>query len=157
MFTTMLALACATPTTSSPPSAVLDEQNWLQGSFVDAYDPNVTDVELMLVQRSDGIGPDTLVTYRDGDVVVFGFRAPAIPVPDESNPFPTAPAPSLLFSEDDVDFTVDEVGAFTLEWHFVDADETAIEGSFALSFLTGDAGWYDIEGAFAGPVARFTL
>ena len=149
MLFALLAACSTTPTTDSPGTAALDSQNWLRGTFVDAYDVRVVDVELELISEpAQTFGYETVVRYMsDESVVAFGFDAPAIPVPDESNPFPEPVEPTI----EGVD--VDDVGVLELEWRFVDEAQTSIEGTFAVSFVV-DGELFDVDGSFSGPLTR---
>lgn len=138
----LLLLACASD--SSPGhDAALDADNWLEGSFVDEFQPELEAVYIT-VDQSDaapGVSVDTNVQY----VGVLEFKQYGPGADNEPPPHASWITSPLV--------DVASIDALTVDWRW-DAEWSEISGTFDCSFTTADGDVFDVTGAYSGVPSR---
>lgn len=138
------ALACAGSPDASP-----DGDSWLQGSFVDEFQPDVSEVMVSFRQTDPVVYLD--VVYWSGDLVALELTYPLA-----TKDFDPHDAGIDPIAETDYD-TAWGGAPYDLTWSWTDEEQTEVEGSFGpVHFETWDeqtgayVAGYDVTGTFRG-------
>jgi hypothetical protein len=138
----LFVLACAPDGPADNHAASLDTatdtDNWIEGSFVDEFQPDVTDVTISL--RNTGAGITTELTYGTGVLYLLDW-APFAADYDQQDYVRSVITSDLV--------AVRSIETLDIEWYW-NKEHTEVTGTFESEFYGFEDDTYYANGGFKG-------